>query len=65
MEPTVKLKQAIKESHVFSTHDFELNTPIHKFLQELYPEKSKYENETNNNSQTIPEAGSERNTSIY
>lgn len=59
-----RLKQAIKESHVFSTHDFELNTPIHKFLQELYPEKSKYENEANNNSQTIPEAGSERDTSI-
>lgn len=58
------LKQAIKEHHVFSINDFELNSPVHKFLQELYPERSKYENEANNNSQTIPEAGSERNTSI-
>ena len=59
-----QLKTIIQTSHVFSTNDFEINSPIHKFLQELYPEKSKYENETNNNSQTIPEAGSERNSSI-
>ena len=59
-----QLKAASQNSHIFSTNDFELNSLIHKFLQELYPEKCKYENEANNNSQTIPEAGSERNTSI-
>lgn len=38
-----KLEKAIKEHHVFSTDDFELNSPVHKFLQELYPKKCKYE----------------------
>lgn len=37
---------------------------VEKLLIHRFPKVSKYENETNNNSQTIPEAGSERNTSI-
>lgn len=37
---------------------------VEKLLIYRFPNVSKYENETNNNSQTIPEAGSERNTSI-
>lgn len=38
-----KLKETISYEHVFSTDDFELNSPVHKFLQELYPKKCVYE----------------------
>jgi hypothetical protein len=40
-----KIKKYIqdKNTHVFSTNDFELNSDIHQFLQTIYPNKSKYE----------------------
>lgn len=39
-----RLTQYIKlGGHCFSTDDFELNSPIHKFLQRIYPKVSIYE----------------------
>lgn len=40
-----KIKKYIqdKNTHVFSTNDFELDSDIHKFLKIIYPNKSKYE----------------------
>ena len=40
-----KIKKYIqdKNAHVFSTNDFELDSDIHRFLQTIYPNKSKYE----------------------
>lgn len=38
-----KLKWVIKEHHVFSTNDFDLNSSVHEFLQKLYSEKSIFE----------------------